>query len=473
MTRILDLKISRRQIRRRTIETRNNHHITTQAKKGDTKMSKPIVTIVGRPNVGKSSVFNRIVKRPIAVIHDISGVTRDRIYADVEWKDQVFTLVDTGGLLPSTDDRLIARVRSQIETAISEASLILFVVDVIDGPIGVDFEIADLLRRFDKPVILVVNKVDNLSREYAVPEFYEFGFGEPLGMSAIHNIGIDDVLDEIVFNVPESSDEEIAEDALKIAIVGRPNVGKSSLVNAILGEERVIVDEDPGTTRDAVDIKIQRGPEKFDLVDTAGLRRPSRIKKELEQHSVNRAISSIKRSDIAWLVIDATRKVARQDKRIANYIVSKGSACILVVNKWDLIEKDDSTHNNFLDKIMYQMPFMYYVPILFVSALTGQRVMKLLNLSMEVHREHSMKISTSELNVALKKLTAKHPHPIIKGSRPSMKYITQTDIEPPIFTIFTSHPDKIRSSYKDYLANSFRAEFGFMGAPLWFRFKQK
>lgn len=436
-------------------------------------MSKPIVAIVGRPNVGKSSIFNRIVKRPIAVVHDTPGVTRDRIYADVEWKGQVFTLVDTGGLLPSSDDRLIERVRSQIEEAISEASLILLVVDVIDGLIGVDFEIADLLRRSDKPIVLVVNKVDNLAREHAAVEFYELGFGEPLGVSAIHNTGINTILDEIVFNIPESSDEEVDDEALKIAIVGRPNVGKSSLINAILGEERVIVDEEPGTTRDAVDIKIQRGPEKFDLVDTAGLRRKSKIREELERYSVSRAIRSIRRSDIAWLVIDATRKIAKQDKRIANYIVNKGRACILVVNKWDQVEKDNSTYDDFLDEIIYQMPFIYYVPILFVSALTGQRVMKLLDLSMEVHREYSMRVPTSELNTALREFTSKYPHPIVKGNRPSMKYITQTDIEPPTFTIFTSHPDKIQSSYEAYLKNCFREKFGFVGTPLWFRFKQK
>lgn len=436
-------------------------------------MNKPIVAIVGRPNVGKSSVFNRIVKRPIAVVHDTPGVTRDRIYADVEWKEQDFTLVDTGGLLPYTDDRLVERIRSQVEEAISEASLILFVVDAITGPIGVDFEIADLLRRCDKPVVVVVNKVDNVEREQAVPEFYELGLGEPLGMSSIHNIGIDDVLDKIVFNIPASSEEEVEEKALKIAIVGRPNVGKSSLVNAILGEERVIVDEEPGTTRDAVDIKIQRGPEKFDLVDTAGLRRKSRIKEEIEQYSVNRAISSIRRSDISWLVIDATKDIARQDKRIAQYIVDKGRACILVVNKWDLIEKENSTYNSFVEEILYQMPFIYYVPILFVSAMTGQRVMNLLDLSLDVHREYSMKIPTQELNTALREITSTYPHPMIKGSRPSMKYITQTDIKPPIFVIFTSHPDEIQPSYKAYLENSFRERFGFMGTPLWFRFRQK
>lgn len=312
-------------------------------------MSKPIVAIVGRPNVGKSSIFNRILKRPIAVVYETPGVTRDRIYADVEWKDQSFTLVDTGGLLPSTDDRFIARVRSQVETAISEASVILFVVDAVDGPIGVDSEIADLLRRSDKPIILVVNKVDNLSREQAVPEFYEFGLGDPLSVSAIHNSGIDAILDEIVFRMPKSDDEEIDDTALRIAIVGRPNVGKSSLVNAILGEERVIVDEKPGTTRDAVDIKFRRGAERFNFIDTAGMRRRARIKDELERYSISRAISSIKRSDIVWLIIDATLKVSKQDKRIAHYIVHQGRACILVVNKWDLIEKENFTYNKFID----------------------------------------------------------------------------------------------------------------------------
>lgn len=437
-------------------------------------MSKPIVAIVGRPNVGKSSIFNQIAKRPFSVVvHETPGVTRDRIYADVEWDDFTFTLVDTGGLLPSTVDKFVGRVRSQVEIAIAEASIILFVVDAIDGPISVDYEIADLLRRSKKPIVVIVNKVDNLKREYAVPEFYEFGFGEPISVSAIHGIGIYAILDAAVSNMPELSDEPIDDSALRIAIVGRPNVGKSSLINAILKEERVIVDEVPGTTRDAVDIKFQRDAEEFNFVDTAGMRRRSNIQDEIEQYSVNRALSSIRRSDIAWLVLDATWKIAKQDKRIAHYIVSQGRACIVVVNKWDLIEKDTSTYNTFVDEIMHQMPFLYFAPLLFVSALTRQRVMKLLELSLEVHREYSMKISTRELNIALKEFISTYKHPIVKGSRPSMKYITQTAIEPPTFAIFTSHPDKIRPSYESFLANRFRERFGFMGVPLRFRFKQK
>jgi len=436
-------------------------------------MSKPVAAIIGRPNVGKSSIFNRILKRRVAVVHDTPGVTRDRIYADVEWEDRVFTIVDTGGLLPSTDDKFIERVRSQVEKAISEASVILFVVDVIDGPIGVDFEIANLLRRCDKPIILVVNKVDNMQREHGVPEFYELGLGEPISISTIHNIGIDVILDEIVFNLPQSPDEEVEDSALKIAVVGRPNVGKSSLVNSILGEERVIVDEEPGTTRDAVNIKFSRGAEKFIFVDTAGIRRKPRIKDEIEQYSVNRAMNTIRHSDIAWLVLDATRKIAKQDKRIAHFVARKGIACILVVNKWDLIEKDNSTFNAFVDEILYQMPFIYYAPILFVSALSGQRVMNLLNLSLEVHREYSMRIPTTELNIALKDFISSYSHPFVGKSRPSMKYITQIDIKPPTFAVFTSYPDKIEPSYEAYLANCFRERFGFVGTPLWFRFKQK
>ncbi|MBM3240043.1 ribosome biogenesis GTPase Der [Candidatus Poribacteria bacterium] len=436
-------------------------------------MSKPIVAIVGRQNVGKSSLFNRLVKKNIAVVHDIPGVTRDRVYADVDYHDRTFTIVDTGGLVPFPDDNLIDMVRLQAQTAIDEAAVILFVVDVIEGVTPQDMMIADLLRKTQKPLFVVANKADNPNFDYSAMDFYQLGLNDPIPVSAIHNTGIGDLLAEIIVALPPT-DEEATEEmsSIKIAVVGRPNAGKSSLINAILGEERVIVDSQPGTTRDAVNIMFQRDGVRFELIDTAGLRRQSRITNELEQYSVNRAIRSVQESDVAWLVLDATREISHQDKSIANFIADQGRACILAVTKWDLVEKDNKTHKKYTEELQYQLPHLSYVPVLFVSAVTRQRVMKLLDLSLMIHREYSMRIPTHQLNVTLSKATSKHQPPIVEGKRPSLKYITQVDIKPPTFVIFTNHPTGISADYESYLVSSIREDFGFLGTPIRIQYRQ-
>jgi GTP-binding protein len=439
-------------------------------------MSKPIVAIVGRQNVGKSSLFNRLVKKNIAVVHDIPGVTRDRVYADVDYHDRTFTIVDTGGLVPFPDDNLIDMVRLQAQTAIDEAAVILFVVDVIEGITPQDMIIADILRKTQKPIFVVANKADNPNLDYNAMDFYQLGLTDPIPISAIHNMGIGDLLDKIIFALsslpspPSTGGSE--EGMVKIAVVGRPNAGKSSLINAILGEERVIVDSQPGTTRDAVNITFQRDDVRFELIDTAGLRRQARITDELEQYSVNSAIRSVQESDVAWLVLDATREVSHQDKSIANFIADQGKACILTVTKWDLVEKDNKTHKKHKEELQYQLPHLSYVPVLFVSAVTRQRVMKLLDLSLMIHREYSMRIPTHELNVTLTKATSKHQPPIVEGKRPSLKYITQVDIKPPTFVIFTNHPTGISADYESYLVSSIREDFGFLGAPIRIQYRR-
>lgn len=435
-------------------------------------MSKPIVAIVGRPNVGKSSLFNRLVKKRIAVVHEIPGVTRDRIYADIKYHDRTFTLVDTGGLVPFPDDDLIDMVQLQAQTAMDEAEVILFVVDVIEGVTPQDVIIAELLRKTKKPVLVIANKADNPNLDYNAMEFYQLGLSDPIPISAIHNMGINDLLDEVVFALPQTDEESTEEISnIKIAVVGRPNAGKSSLINAILGEERVIVDSKPGTTRDAVNITFHRDGVCFELIDTAGLRRKARITDELETYSVNRAIRSVRESDVAWLVLDTTREVSQQDKSIANFIADQGKACILAATKWDLVEKDNYTYNKYMAELQFQLPHLSYVPVLFVSAVTRQRVMKLLDLSLMIHREYSMRIPTHELNVVLSKAISKHQHPIIEGKRPSLKYITQVDIKPPTFVIFTNHPTGIRPDYESYLISNIREDFGFLGAPIRIRYK--
>ena len=431
-------------------------------------MAQPIVAIVGRPNVGKSSLFNLIAKERIAVVHDQPGVTRDRIYADVEWDDHAFTIVDTGGLDLDPEDDLIDSVQWQVEVALNEATAILFVVDAKTGIMPQDLLIADMLRKTDKQIFVVVNKADNVRLETEGTEFYQLGLGDPLFISCAQNMGINILLDEVVFAMPEAETESPNAPAkgIKVAIVGRPNAGKSSLINAILGEERMIVDERPGTTRDAVNISFVHDAVPFELIDTAGMRRKSAIDSQLEQATVQRAIRSIRQSNISWLVIDATREIAHQDKTIASYIARQGKACILVVNKWDLIEKDNTTFNQFVESIRHQMPQLSYVPLLFVSALTGQRVMKLLDLTLVIHREYSTSVPTYGLNNLLAHLKNAHQPPRAGGVRPALKYITQIKTQPPTFLLFARHANKIQPHYEAYLMNGIREAFGFSGTPL-------
>ncbi len=469
----------------------------------------PIVTIVGRPNVGKSSLFNRITgnsrrqkrgsqasvvdsrlknepvepdasltddrkqgtenrpSRRYAVVHDTPGVTRDRNYADVEWADRAFTIVDTGGLDVDPDDRLIDNVQAQVDTALAEASLVLFVVDARTGIMPHDRVIVDKLRAADKPIFLVVNKVDSDRFQNEAAEFYALGLAEPMWTSCVQNDGIRELLDRIVEALPEA--DETVHDApatMKIAIVGRPNVGKSSFINSLLGEERMIVDDRPGTTRDAVNIRLVHDNIPFEVVDTAGMRRKSTIKDELESATVQRAIHSIRQSDIAVLVLDVTQEVAQQDKTIANFIERQGKASVLVMNKWDLIDKDDTTHPAFMDAIDVQLPQLSYVPRVFISALTGQRVTQVLTTALEVYREYCTHIPTPALNELLLELRNAHPPPRVKGVRPALKYITQVGTKPPTFLIFGRNVHRVQQPYQAYLINSLREEFGFYGTPI-------
>ena len=469
---------------------------------------RPIVAIVGRPNVGKSSLFNRITAsapvrlqqththfedngdetprrdrprntkksrpaRKVAVVHDIPGVTRDRNYADVEWESCPFTIVDTGGLDIDPNDQLIDNVQLQVDTALAEASLVLFVVDARTGVMPHDMIVADKLRAADKPIFLVVNKVDSERFRNEAAEFYALGFSEPTWTSCVQNDGIQELLDRLVDVLP-STDEtpNNASTAMKIAIVGRPNVGKSSLINNLLGEERMIVDERPGTTRDAVNLRIVHDNIPFEVVDTAGIRRKSAINDELESVTVQRAIHSIRQSDIAVLVLDVTQEIAQQDKTIANFIERRGKASVLVLNKWDLIEKDNTTHPAFMDKIEVQLPQLNYVPRVFVSAVTGQRVTHILDVALEVYREYCTRIPTPDLNQLLLELRNVHPPPRVKGTRPALKYITQVETKPPSFLIFGRNLHRIRQPYEAYLVNSIREEFGFNGTPIRIFYRQ-
>lgn len=472
---------------------------------------RPIVAIVGRPNVGKSSLFNRIAgnsrrqnssqsrkprgsekqtqpphtesrqfpmetdsqyvdnrsSRRYAVVHDTPGVTRDRNYADVEWADRAFTIVDTGGLDIDPDDRLIDNVQSQVDAALAEASLVLFVVDARTGIMPQDMAVVDKLRSADKPIFLVVNKVDSDKFHNEAAEFYALGLAEPIWTSCVQNDGIRELLDHVVESLPET-DETVnnAPATMKIAIVGRPNVGKSSLINNLLGEERMIVDDRPGTTRDAVNIRLVHDNIPFEVVDTAGMRRKSAINDELESVTVQRAIHSIRQSDIAVLVLDVTQDVAQQDKTIANFIERQGKASVLVMNKWDLINKDNTTHPTFMDAIDVQLPQLGYVPRVFASALTGQRVTQILTTALEVYREYCTHIPTPALNELLLELRNAHPPPRVKGARPALKYITQVETKPPTFLIFGRNVHRVQQPYDAYLVNNIRKEFGFHGTPI-------
>lgn len=446
----------------------------------------PIVAIVGRPNVGKSSLFNRmaaaatrrgasksLMKR--AVVHDTPGVTRDRNYTDIEWDDSGFTIVDTGGLDTDADDRLIDRVQLQVDAAVAEASLVLFVVDARDGIMPHDMTVADKLRAADKLVFLVVNKVDNERLRNEAAEFYALGLDEPIFTSCVQNSGILELLDWVVGALPET--ESVADlcnrrTGIKMAIVGRPNVGKSSLINNLLSEERMIVDDRPGTTRDAVNISIVHDNVALEIVDTAGMRRKSAIDDELESATVHRAIHSIRQSDIAVLVLDVSKAVSQQDKAIANFIARQGKASVLAVNKWDLIEKGvdggggDGGYGVFLEAIHAGLPQLGYVPRVFVSAVTGQRVTKILDTALEVYREYCTRISTPQLNALLVALRNAYPPPRVKGVRPALKYITQIETKPPTFLIFGRNTHRLRPPYEAYLTNALRKEFGFHGTPI-------
>ncbi|MCL5951312.1 MAG: ribosome biogenesis GTPase Der [Chloroflexi bacterium] len=435
-------------------------------------MSKPIVAIVGRPNVGKSTLFNRLAGQRLSIVSETAGTTRDRLYADADFAGREFTVVDTGGLalnvradLPGTPAAMLAGVRAQAEMAIQEADVIVFVVDVQEGPSPDDFEIAGILRSSSKPVFLVVNKVDNEARRLEAVEFYQLGLGEPMPISALHGVGTGDLLDLIVEHLPEESSGEQST-IPQLAIVGRPNVGKSSLLNAILGEERALVSDIPGTTRDAVDTELAWNGEPVILIDTAGLRRRGHIAPGLEKYSSLRAVRAIQRSDVALLLLDAVDGVMAQDQHVAQYILAEGKGVVIVVNKWDLVEKETRTMEDYTRRVRSALDFISYAPIVFVSAKTHQRVRQVIDKALEVRKAWQMRVPTSELNELLRESTEAHA-PAGKGKRTlKFLYATQTDVAPPTFVFFVNDRRLVHFSYERYLVNRLRERWGFDGTPL-------
>ena len=432
-------------------------------------MAKPIVAIVGRPNVGKSTLFNRIAGERISIVEDTPGVTRDRIYADAEWLDHHFTLIDTGGLEPDSDDMMLKHMYSQAEIAISSADVILFVVDVRTGMTDMDMQVANILRKADKPVVLAVNKVDDLAKYgMQVYEFYSLGLGDPFGVSGGQIIGLGDLLDEVVKHFPADKDDSAEDDAIKVAIIGKPNVGKSSLVNRILGENRVIVSDVAGTTRDAIDSEYELNGQKYVFIDTAGMRRKAKIKESIEKYSIIRAVAAVERADVCILMINAVEGITEQDTKVAGIAHEAGKAVIIAVNKWDLIEKDNHTMNKFLKDIDTEFKYLSYAPRIFISAATGQRVTKLFELITMVSENNSRRIATGMLNDVLIEAMAMNQPPAEKGKQLRIYYMTQVSVKPPTFVLFVNDTELLHFSYKRYLENQLRDAFGFVGTPIHF-----
>lgn len=427
---------------------------------------KPLIAIVGRPNVGKSTLFNKIVGKRIAIVEDTPGVTRDRIYADGEWLNYHFTLIDTGGIEPESEDIIAKQMRRQAELAIETAHVIVFIVDGRAGLTAADDEVAEMLRRSKKPVVLVVNKLDHPKFEDEIYDFYTLGIGTPIGISAEQGLGLGDMLDEIVAYFPRI-EEEASEENPSIAIVGRPNVGKSSLVNALLGQERTIVSDIPGTTRDAIDTPFVWNEKEYTLIDTAGIRRKRSVEDEtVERYSVIRSLAAIRRCDIALIVIDAERGLSEQDVKIAGYVHEEGKASVVIVNKWDLIEKDTYTADKFKKDMLVDLAFMSYVPMLFISAKTGQRVNKVMELAEYALEQNSMRISTGKLNGVVSEAITMNEPPVSSGRRLRIYYTTQVSIKPPTFVIFVNEPDLMHFSYKRYLENFIRKSFDLKATPI-------
>jgi len=432
-------------------------------------MPKPIVAIVGRPNVGKSTLFNRIVGERIAIVDDQAGITRDRLYADADWLNHNFTLIDTGGLDPESEDQLIQHVYRQAEAAIENADVVLFLTDIKTGVVDADRQVADMLRRVSKPVVLAVNKVDTPTKDNnEIYEFYELGIGDPIPISAGQALGLGDMLDEVVRFFPSQADHEEEDTRIKVAIVGKPNVGKSSLINKILGEERMIVSPIPGTTRDAVDTYLTRNDQEYVFIDTAGLRKKSRIKENVERYSILRTLAAVERCDVCVLLIDAEEGITEQDTKIAGIAHERGRAAIIAVNKWDLIEKNDKTMKEFTHDLESELSYMPYAPKLFISAHTGQRVHKLFELIFAVYQNHAMRISTGVLNDVIIEATAMHSPPTDKGRPLRIYYATQVSVKPPTFVLFVNNSKLMHFSYQRYIENKIREAFGFSGTPVHF-----
>ena len=436
-------------------------------------MNKGILCIVGRPNVGKSTLFNRIIGKKIAITEDQPGVTRDRIYAEGEWLGNHFTVIDTGGLEPEKEDTIMSNIKKQAQVAIDTADVILLVVDGIEGLTSTDREIAAILRRSGNEVILATNKIDNPKNGSDIYEFYELGFGEPIIISSEQGLGIGDLLDEVVKHFPEELMDSDEDDLIKVTLIGKPNVGKSSLINNILGEERVIVTNIPGTTRDAIDSYFNYKENKYVFIDTAGLRRKRSIDENIERYSVIRTLTAVDRADICILVIDALEGVTEQDTKIAGYAHDNGKAMIIAINKWDLVEKENLTYREFEKNIRETLGFMTYAPIVFISALTGQRVPKLMDLLDVVNNNYNLRISTGVLNDIINQAVLMNQPPSEKGRRCKIYYGTQATVRPPTFIIFINDKELMHFSYERYLENQIRTHFGFSGTPIKLEFRQK
>lgn len=437
-------------------------------------MAKPIVAIVGRPNVGKSMLFNKLTGKRMAIVEDTPGVTRDRIYGECDWNGRSFALVDTGGIEPGTNSEMLKFMRRQAEIAIETATVIIMVVDVTVGLTAADSEVAAMLKKSKKPVVLAVNKCDHTGGvNPEVYEFYSLGLGDPIEVSAVHGHGTGDILDACVENFPETDDEEYDEDVIKVAIIGKPNVGKSSLLNRILGEERVIVSNIAGTTRDAIDSYFENEFGKYLFIDTAGMRRKSKVDDAVEKYSNLRSVSAIERADVCLILIDANEGVTEQDTKVAGLAHEAGKACIIVVNKWDVVEKDTNTMQKMTDDIRRDLSYMTYAPVLFISALTGQRVDKLFEMVNAVSNQNSMRITTGMLNNILEDATARVQPPTDKGRRLKIYYMTQVGVKPPHFVIFCNDARLFHFSYQRYLENQIRAVFGLTGTPVKITIRQK
>ncbi len=437
-------------------------------------MSKPVVAVVGRPNVGKSTLFNVLAGERISIVKDTPGVTRDRIYADVSWLDKSFTLIDTGGIEPDSDDIILSQMREQAQIAIDTADVIMFVTDVRQGLVDADEKVANMLRRSKKPVVLVVNKVDDFKKYMPdVYEFYNLGIGEPMPVSAASMLGIGDMLDEVVSHFPDRNAAEEEDDRPKIAVIGKPNVGKSSLINKLTGEKRVIVSDIAGTTRDAIDTAVKYCGREYVFIDTAGLRRKSKIKEELERYSIIRAVTAVERADVVVIVIDATEGVTEQDAKIAGIAHDRGKGIIIAVNKWDAIEKNDKSVKEHSDRIRQVLSFMPYAEILFISAQTGQRLNKLYEMIDMVMANNSMRLATGVLNEIVAEAVAMQQPPSDKGKRLKIFYITQVSVKPPTFVVFVNDKKLMHFSYTRYLENRIRDAFGFRGTALRFIIRER
>jgi len=437
-------------------------------------MSKPIVAIVGRPNVGKSTLFNALAGENISIVKDTPGVTRDRIYAEVTWLNREFTMIDTGGIEPDSRDIILSQMREQAQIAIDTADVIIFLTDVRQGLQDADSKVADMLRRSGKPVVLVVNKVDSFEKFMGdVYEFYNLGIGDPIPVSASSRLGIGDMLDEVTKHFPEGTGEEEEDDRPRIAIVGKPNVGKSSIVNKLLGKNRVIVSDIAGTTRDAIDTAIKHNGKEYVFIDTAGLRRKNKIKEELERYSIIRTVTAVERADVVLMVIDATEGITEQDAKIAGIAHERGKGIIIVVNKWDAIEKNDKTMNEFEKEIRKTLAYMPYAEIMYVSAHTGQRLSKLYDMIDMVMENQTLRVATGVLNEIMAEAVALQQPPSDKGKRLKLYYITQVSIKPPTFVIFVNDKELMHFSYTRYLENKIREAFGFRGTSLKFFIRER